>query len=124
MVTTLNSVTTAQRAPPDFLFGRVVLVPKPTGDLRSPSACRPIILLNLLYSTLLQTVDCYSCETSWQSSWTADVSISDYSLPGRSIHTYLLIVRDILVYAQAKSISRYIVSLDQANAFDRVEQYL
>ena len=46
------------------------------------------------------------------------------SVPGRSLHSNLLLTRDLIQYTHQKQIDGYIITVDQEKAFDRVDRDL
>ncbi|KAM7313253.1 hypothetical protein ISCGN_003130 [Ixodes scapularis] len=107
--------------PPSFRLGRIVLLPKEGGDHADPGAWRPITLLNSDYKLLAATL-----ASSLQAFLPELVNPRQTcSVSGRRIPTLATLTRDILEFTRTRRANGLLVSLDQANAFDRVEhQYL
>ena len=96
-------------------MGIITLIPK-SGDKEDPANWRPITLLNSDYKILSKVLQV-------RLSKILPSVINEFQscgVPGRSIHSNLYIVRDIINYCELKGNSCALVSIDQQKAFDKV----
>ena len=94
----------------------ISLIPK-KGDLLNANNWRPISLLNTDYKLLAKVLQI-------RLSKVMNSLVNEFqtcSIPGRSIHSNMFIVRDIIEYANSDNSSIALLSLDQEKAFDKVD---
>ena len=104
-----GSLTESQRS------SIITLLPK-EGDAQDPGNRRPISLLNADYKILTKVLQLRLAKVL------PDV-VNDRqacSVPGRSIHDNLFIIRDVIDYSCMKDNPCAIISIDQHKAFDKV----
>ncbi|KAJ8051046.1 hypothetical protein HOLleu_04468 [Holothuria leucospilota] len=93
----------------------ITLLPK-EGDLLDPANRRPISLLTVDYKILSKVLQL-------RISTVMNSVVNPYqtcSVPGRSIHNNLFVLRDVIDYVGVKGNACAIISLDQHKAFDKV----
>ena len=93
----------------------ISLLPK-KGDLLEPKNWRPISLLNCDYKLLAKVLQ-------RRLSKVMTYIVNDFqtcSIPGRSIHNNMYLLRDIIEYADINNSPVALLSLDQEKAFDKV----
>ncbi|KAJ8035265.1 hypothetical protein HOLleu_22431 [Holothuria leucospilota] len=96
-------------------MGIITLIPK-GGDKEDPANWRPITLLNSDYKILSKVLQVRLAKI-------LPSVINEFQscgVPGRSIHSNLYVVRDIIKWCQLKRSSCALVSIDQQKAFDKV----
>ena len=100
---------------PSQAIGVITLLPK-KGDLLDPGNWRPISLLNSDYKLIAKVLQIRLSKVL-----PAIVnSFQACAVPGRSIHSNLLIVRDVIDYCGLKDDGCALISIDQHKAFDKV----
>ncbi|PIK34638.1 reverse transcriptase [Apostichopus japonicus] len=95
--------------------GIVTLLPK-KGDKTDPTNWRPISLLNTDYKLISKVLQI-------RMSKVLPTIVNEHqtcSVPGRSIHDNMFIIRDIIDYSAMKKIDCALISIDQHKAFDKV----
>ena len=95
--------------------GVVTLLPKP-GDPLDPSNRRPISLLTVDYKIIAKVLQL-------RMSPVMKIIVNQFqtcSVPGRSIHNNLGIIRDIIDFSNSRDSLCAIISIDQHKAFDKV----
>ncbi|PIK45405.1 reverse transcriptase [Apostichopus japonicus] len=93
----------------------VTLLPK-MGDPLDPANRRPISLLTVDYKIISKVLQ--------KRISTVFSVVNDFqtcSVPGRSIHQNLFVIRDVIDYVNLKGNSCALISLDQHKAFDKVD---
>ena len=90
------------------------------GDKKDLDNWRPLSLLCTDYKIIAKTI-ATKIKATLPSLINEDQSCS---VPGRSIHNNLMLTRDILSYSHQKKLKGYIVTVDQAKAFDMVHRGL
>ena len=94
----------------------IVTLLKKKGDQSDPTNWRPISLLNADYKIIAKILQMKL------SKFMPDI-VNEYqtcSVPGRSIHNNMLLIRDIIDYSVIKKSPCTIISIDQYKAFDTV----
>ncbi|KAM7310770.1 hypothetical protein ISCGN_007678 [Ixodes scapularis] len=109
LVGVFNAFLRGGNVPDSFRRGRIVLVPKETGDPSTPQAWRPVTLLNADYK-LLATILAHRLR---------DVlpelinPFQSCSVSGRSIFSSLTLTRDMFHFTKSRGFSGAFISLDQ-----------
>lgn len=91
------------------------LLPK-KGDLKDPKNWRPISLLNCDLKLLTKSLAARLVDVLPEIINDSQVC----AIKGRQIHHHTTLIRNMITYAKQKKIPLYIVSFDQAKAFDQV----
>ena len=93
----------------------IILIPK-SGDKLDPRNKRPISLLTVDYKIISKVLQlrCSSVLSNIIN------ELQTCSVPGRSIHSNLILIRDIIDYSTLRDINCAIISVDQSKAFDKV----
>lgn len=111
----VNEVLRGEPIPPELLVGRVTLIPKVQGQCRAQDL-RPITLLNADYKLLARCV-------AEKMKVVLDDVVSPYQSCGvrrRNIFNAAAAYRDVVARVAVTGQSAGIVSIDFANAFDRI----
>ena len=101
--------------------GLITLICKDSSQCDNLNFWRPISLLNTDYKILSKLISLRLSKVI------TDIVHADQtcSIPGRSIHDNVHLIRNLIEYANDKNMSAAIISLDQSKAFDRVShEYL
>lgn len=112
----LNYATTQNHLGHSINDGVITLLPKDLTDIENLGAWRPISLLNIDRKTYAKILD------TRMSALLPGVICPTQTggVKGRSIHSNLIFLRDAMDYCKERTIPGFLISLDQAKAFDRV----
>ena len=106
--------------PRSFRRAIISLIPK-KGDLADITNWRPVSLLNVDYKIFAKTL----ANRLKQCIGSIILEDQTYCIPGRTIYDNVILIRDIIHYANSSDVPLALINLDQKKAFDNVShEYL